>query len=185
MEATRLIAASARNNAWANYRLYRACAALRPAEVSQARVSFFPSILETLAHILLVDGYYLAMLQREGEGAFERDQAKLVSLGFAALKAAQQDFDRRLIEFCDALTGPDLDREVVLLRGGGQRFCETAAAVLLHLFEHDIHHRGQVHAMLAGSSVAPPQLDEFFLESDAPLRRDDFAALGWSEDRRW
>ena len=43
---------------------------------------------------------------------------------------------------------------------------ETIGNTLLHLFQHQIHHRGQAHAMLAGTSVAPPQLDEFFLEFD-------------------
>jgi uncharacterized damage-inducible protein DinB len=50
--------------------------------------------------------------------------------------------------------------------------------VLAHLFQHDIHHRGQVHAMLAGTRVAPPQLDEFFLAQDAPLRAAELEALG-------
>jgi uncharacterized damage-inducible protein DinB len=38
---------------------------------------------------------------------------------------------------------------------------------------HQIHHRGQAHAMLAGTSVAPPQLDEFFLDYDASRREND------------
>ena len=54
--------------------------------------------------------------------------------------------------------------------------------VLLHLFLHQTHHRGQVHAMLSGSSVAPPQLDEFVLTGDSRFRGDDLAALGWSEE---
>jgi uncharacterized damage-inducible protein DinB len=49
--------------------------------------------------------------------------------------------------------------------------------VLNHLFVHQIHHRGQVHAMLAGTSVKPPQLDEFFLAQDEPLRRHELLAL--------
>jgi uncharacterized damage-inducible protein DinB len=46
---------------------------------------------------------------------------------------------------------------------------------------HQIHHRGQAHAMLSETSVAPPQLDEFLLANDAPLRAADLAALGWKE----
>jgi hypothetical protein len=53
--------------------------------------------------------------------------------------------------------------------------------VLAHLFQHDIHHRGQVHAMLAGTAVAPPQLDEFFLAQDADLRAEDLRAMGLAE----
>ena len=43
---------------------------------------------------------------------------------------------------------------------------ERIGAVLAHLFQHQIHHRGQAHAMLAGTDVKPPQLDEFFLDHD-------------------
>ena len=49
-------------------------------------------------------------------------------------------------------------------------------ALLPHLFQHQIHHRGQAHAMLAGTGVAPPQLDEFFLDWD---RHPTVAARGF------
>jgi len=51
-------------------------------------------------------------------------------------------------------------------------------AVLAHLFVHQIHHRGQAHAMLSGTRVAPPQLDEFFLVWDAPRRAAELRRLG-------
>jgi uncharacterized damage-inducible protein DinB len=57
--------------------------------------------------------------------------------------------------------------------------------LLLHLFQHDIHHRGQAHAMLSATSVSPPQLDEFFAVGEAPLRAAEFAELGWTEDKVW
>jgi uncharacterized damage-inducible protein DinB len=50
--------------------------------------------------------------------------------------------------------------------------------VLPHLFVHQIHHRGQVHAMLSGTSVAPPQLDEFFLAENLSDRDDALRAIG-------
>jgi uncharacterized damage-inducible protein DinB len=49
--------------------------------------------------------------------------------------------------------------------------------VLPHVFVHQIHHRGQVHAMLSGTAAAPPQLDEFFLAADAPLRVAELSDL--------
>jgi uncharacterized damage-inducible protein DinB len=48
---------------------------------------------------------------------------------------------------------------------------------LPHVFVHQIHHRGQAHAMLSGTTAAPPQLDEFFLAADAPLRELDLHEL--------
>jgi len=65
----------------------------------------------------------------------------------------------------------------VLRRENGRRPVDPASAILTHLFVHQIHHRGQVHAMLAGTSVPPPQLDEFFLSEDQLRRAPDLAAL--------
>ena len=48
---------------------------------------------------------------------------------------------------------------------------ERIGDILAHVFLHDIHHRGQVHAMLSGTSVAPPQLDEFLLDYDREAER--------------
>src|SRR6478672_7677246 len=53
------------------------------------------------------------------------------------------------------------------------------------LFQHQIHHRGQAHAMLSGTRIKPPQLDEFFSIAEAPLRTSEFAGLGWTEETVW
>jgi uncharacterized damage-inducible protein DinB len=58
---------------------------------------------------------------------------------------------------------------------------DQAAHMLQHLFMHQTHHRGQVHAMLSGTPLAPPQLDEFLMPSEPHLRTADMAALGWRE----
>jgi len=58
---------------------------------------------------------------------------------------------------------------------------ERADRLLLHLFQHQIHHRGQAHAMLSGTTIPPPQLDEFFPLAEAPLRAAEFKELGWTE----
>ena len=64
---------------------------------------------------------------------------------------------------------------------------EKVDRVLLHLFQHQIHHRGQIHAMLSGTKIAPPQLDDFFLddEKERMQRRQDFAELGFTEAAIW
>lgn len=164
----------ARNNAWSNARLYRACLALSDDAFAATRVSFFPSLQLTLNHILLVDRYYIDALVDGGAGLTIFDE-EVPYPRAADLWPAQQESDRRLIAFCDALdSDAALQREVHIDRGPGVGIThETVGAVLPHLFVHQIHHRGQVHAMLSGTSVAPPQLDEFFLRFDAPSRARD------------
>jgi uncharacterized damage-inducible protein DinB len=62
---------------------------------------------------------------------------------------------------------------------------ERRDRLLLHLIQHQIHHRGQAHAMLAGTTLKPPQLDEFFSVAEAPLRAGEFSELGWTEATVW
>ncbi|WP_114392168.1 DinB family protein [Oleisolibacter albus] len=171
------VRAMARNNAASNHRLLTACCALDPAAVAARRTSFFPSIRATLNHILTVDWYYLDALTAGGRGlsCFEPEEP---FAEVAALAAAQRASDRDLVAFCDSLTDAALERPVRLDRGRRGIELETVGTVLPHLFVHQIHHRGQVHAMLAGTEVRPPQLDEFFLSADAGLRAADLAALG-------
>jgi uncharacterized damage-inducible protein DinB len=174
--ALTLLRGFARNNAWANHRLYAACAQLSQADLHARRVSFFPTIAKTLNHNLIVDWYYVDALARAGRGrsvfASEEPFAEL-----APLRAAQRASDLDLIALVQALRDPDLDRDVQLERADHVQM-ETAGDVLAHLFQHQIHHRGQVHAMLAGTGVAPPQLDEFFLREELPLRRRELEELG-------
>jgi uncharacterized damage-inducible protein DinB len=169
--------AMAGNNAWANHRLSAACARLTDGELKAERTGFFGSIHRTLNHILTVDWYYLDALEGGGRGpALYADPEPFTR--FEPLRAAQRESDRRLLAFCEGLRDADLDRAVVLVREGGARHPERAERVLAHLFQHQIHHRGQAHAMLSGTSVAPPQLDEFFLNEDVARRADELAALG-------
>lgn len=167
----------AENNLWANDRLFRAVCALKPGEFEAERTNFFPSIGETLNHLLSVDLYYLDMMREGGRGlgVFEtwvdHDDAQ-------RLAAAQAAFDRDLLDFCQGLSAADLDRRVSTDRGEDGKIPERIGDLLAHLFQHDIHHRGQVHAMLSGTSVKPPQLDEFFLDFDWKLRKEEVARLG-------
>jgi uncharacterized damage-inducible protein DinB len=165
----------ARNNAWSNARLLASCCRLSPAAFAAGRVSFFPSLQETLNHILVVDRCYIADLKGTGRQILVNE---IPYPDCAALAAAQAESDRELIEFCDALDEAVLQRQVTIDRHDGTICRETVAAILSHLFVHQIHHRGQAHAMLAGTTEAPPQLDEFFLAADAPRRQAELQHLG-------
>ena len=171
------------NNAWANHRLLTACARLTPEEFTAKRTGFFPSLRATLNHILIIDHFYVDAMEGGtlGPAAFADPEPRAT---VAALKEAQAAVDRRLLKVVEALDGPGLQRIVSVHRGASiQR--ERMDRLLLHLFQHDIHHRGQAHAMLSGTSVSPPQLDEFFAVGEAPLRAEEFAELGWTEERIW
>ncbi|MBB3524594.1 DinB family protein [Rhizobium redzepovicii] len=168
------------NNALANHRLLQACTALKPGEFEAPRTSFFPSIKETLNHIITVDWFYVDGLEGGtlGYQAFEIDEP---FDDISSLAQAQARVDQRLVALCEALT-PERLVSAVRLHRGDRIQEERMDDVLAHLFQHQTHHRGQVHAMLSGTSVAPPQLDEFIVAGDARFRGEELAELGWSEE---
>lgn len=168
--------AMARNNLWSNRRLLGAVATLDEAAFKARRTSFFPSLHETLNHILAVDLYYLDALAEGGVGPRIFLEYRPAATG-ADLLPRQEASDRRLVALCEGFGPADLERTVATDRGERGRFDETIGALLMHLFTHQTHHRGQAHAMLAGTVVPPPQLDEFFLVFDEPLRRAEMAGL--------
>ena len=175
--------AMAHNNAWANHRLLAACNGLSPEEFVAKQTGFFPSLRATLNHILIIDHFYVDAMEGGTLGpAAWADQEPCRTV--AALHDAQAAVDRRLLAVVERLDGAGLGRIVSIHRGTSiQR--ERIDRLLLHLFQHQIHHRGQAHAMLSATSVRPPQLDEFFAEGEAPLRAAEFEQLGWTEDAVW
>jgi uncharacterized damage-inducible protein DinB len=169
--------AMARNNAWANHRLLSACEALTPEEFAAPRVSFFPSLRLTFNHILDVDLYYITAL--EGGDALARYDAPDSDFADArSMRLAQTAADKRLIAFCERQTEQSLARDCVLPRPNRKPPPSPVGNVLEHLLQHQIHHRGQAHAMLSSTRIKPPQLDEFFLAGEEELRREELRALG-------
>ena len=178
------------NNAWANHRLLKACCALSAEDFAAKRTSFFPSIKATLNHILTVDWYYVEILERSLAGQPPHENARrhfevAEPCGTCAdISREQHATDQRLIALCNALTDARLDEVVRMPRRAGEQR-DRVRRILAHLFQHQIHHRGQAHAMLAGTSVKPPPLDEFYCANEAHLRAPDFAELGFSEEKIW
>ena len=178
--SSRLLLIQARANRLMNHRLHAAVASLSPAEFVAPRVGFFPSLHATLNHILVVDRYYVDAFVQGGLGlrAFD-DETPCATI--VELARAQSEVDHRLVAFCASLTDADLGRPVGCDRGARGVVADRVDRTLLHVFMHQTHHRGQVHAMLSGSSVAPPPLDEFFMQGDAARRADELVACGYTE----
>src|SRR6201995_2337774 len=157
--------AFAHNNAWANYRLLTACANLSQQDFEAERTGFFPSLQLTLNHIYVIDLFYVDALEGGwlGPEAWAND---VPHRSASALRQAQAAIDKRLIAVCDALA-PGALNDIVRVNRDTRVQPERRDRLLMHLFQHQIHHRGQAHAMLSGTSIEPPQLDEFFAIDEA------------------
>jgi uncharacterized damage-inducible protein DinB len=155
----------ARFNAWVNERLY-ACIAGLPDDVYRAdRKVFFGSIHHTLNHLLVVDRLWTGRIEGIDRGIRALDQ--ILYDDFASLRGARRDEDARLIDLVDRLDDERLQQPVRYRRMIGTGLEEARAGhILLTLFNHQTHHRGQVHALLTQAEIVPPPLDViFYLEA--------------------
>jgi uncharacterized damage-inducible protein DinB len=154
-------------NRWANERIYEAAGKLSPAELVAARSGFFPSLMKTLNHILVGDTIWMGRMDGTGSpGVTKLDQT--LHTDFAALKAARAAMDARIVAFVDGLTPPRLNEDLVYRTTTGEPMTTQMAQVLAHVFNHQTHHRGQAHAMLSSTEVAPPPLDLIYFLRDHP-----------------
>lgn len=152
-------------NRWANRRLYDAAGNLSPADLAAPRSGFFPSILKTLNHILVGDTIWMGRLDGTGNpGITGLD--RVLHTDFVALTAARIAMDDRIIAVVDACTPVQLAEDLVYRTMAGEAVTTPLDQVLAHVFNHQTHHRGQAHAMLSSTDVAPPSIDLiYFLRS--------------------
>lgn len=144
-------------NTLANARLYEACACLSDAERKRHRPAFFKSIHGTLNHILLGDRIWLTRFA--GGVAPSTNLDAILYESFDNLRVARTSEDRRIEAFAASLTDAFLAKAFEYVNNCGRLCRDPAAVVLAHFFNHQTHHRGQVHDMLSQTEVAPPSLD--------------------------
>ncbi len=154
----------ARYNAWANERLYAACAALAESELKAKRRAFFGSIHATLNHILVGDRLWMSRL---AGGTLVLPLNKILYEKFAPLRAARRAQDALLLGLVDGIAASRLDEPLHYRNTKGEDFATPHRLVLGHLFNHQTHHRGQVHDMLSQTAVAPPELDLIYFVRQA------------------
>lgn len=175
----RFIRKLAQMNRLANARLHRALTTLPTGAYEAARPAFFGSIRGTVNHILLVDRFYINALEGHSLNRAALDEARNCA-DLTTLMRWQAIEDDRLLAHVQGLAAGRLE-EIVSVDRGDRVQHDRRDDLLSHLFQHQTHHRGQVHGLLSMTSVAPPQLDEFIVGDDAASRAIDMGRLGWTE----
>jgi uncharacterized damage-inducible protein DinB len=147
----------ARYNRIANARLYEQCSKLDPAEYVCERRGSFGSIHGLLNHILLGDRIWMSRFA--GGGKTTPPLNSVLFETFAGLRAARVEQDTSIEAFFHSVDGNFLDREIPYTNSLGKDYVEAAPVAVFHFFNHQTHHRGQVHIMLSQTEVKPPSLD--------------------------
>jgi len=145
-------------NRWMNEKLYAACAELSPMQLDAERGAFFGSISGTLNHLAVGDRIWLQRFATHPAcGEVLRAVAELPAPtgldqrlfdDFAALAAHRRWLDGQILAWVAALVPADLDWPLDYRNTRGVAARRHYGALMLHFFNHQTHHRGQVTTLL-------------------------------------
>jgi uncharacterized damage-inducible protein DinB len=145
-------------NTWANQRLYTATAQLSDEQYRADRGAFFKSVHGTLNHLLVTDRIWMGRFTGEAETGHRLDS--ILFEQFAELRQARDAEDRRIEGYIGGLTAADLDGTIRYRRvSSPEEFIQPLGPALAHFFNHQTHHRGQVHCLLTALTGEAPSVD--------------------------
>lgn len=150
----------ARYNAWQNRSLVAAADTLSDDDRWQERGAFFGSVAGTFNHLLWDDALWLARFA----GDVRPELSVPVSLesprDWDVFKGLRVKRDAEVASWAAGVSEADLCGVIAWYPGGGDVRVEKPAAVCFaHLFNHQTHHRGQIHAMLTSAGAVPEPTD--------------------------
>jgi uncharacterized damage-inducible protein DinB len=147
----------ARYNRIANERLYQTCAQLDPAEYRKPRQVSFGSVHALLNHMLLGDRIWTSRFA--GGGKTTPPLNSILFDNFPELHSARVALDEEIESFFAGADAGFLQRQLRYVNSLGKDCVEQAPVAVLHFFNHQTHHRGQVHVLIAQTDIKPPSLD--------------------------
>ena len=154
-------------NVWQNNGLYRVVQAMDEADVRADRGAFFGSIFGTLNHLLWGDLLWMSRF----DGGPAQSPVIADSAAFTATvgDGAHQRIrtDARIVTWAAGVTASDLSGDLTWFSGSlNAEVAKPTATCITHFFNHQTHHRGQLHAMLTAAGQTPDATDLVFMPKD-------------------
>jgi len=152
----------ARYNRWQNENLYGGADRLPELERTRQTGAFFGSIQGTLSHLMFGDQ---AWMQRFETGlppprARSGKESPVAYPDWDELKHERRALDEIIIGWADRLTPEWLAGELTYYSGAAKsEFTRAKWVLVTHMFNHQTHHRGQVHCMLTQAGIKPHDTD--------------------------
>jgi uncharacterized damage-inducible protein DinB len=151
----------ARYNAWQNRSLYGAADTLTDAQRRENRGAFFGSVHATLAHILFGDQIWMSRF-----AGTPKPKAASIKESVSAypdwedLKRDRVAFDAVMVAWADGIDQSAIDGMLSYYSGAaGREVTRSRPLLIVHMFNHATHHRGQVHCLLTAFGAKPEATD--------------------------
>jgi uncharacterized damage-inducible protein DinB len=155
----------ARYNKWQNQSVFNTAETLSDIERRQDRTAFWGSIHSTLVHILWGDEQWMNRFADWPKPDKLNTPASLPNISdWSQLRLARQSADKKIEDWASSLTTDWLAADVMWYSGAaGRELSKPAWILVTHFFNHQTHHRGQVHAMLTGAGAKTDDTDLFLM----------------------
>lgn len=152
-------------NRWQNTSIFSAADTLSSAERARSRGAFWGSIEATLNHVLWGDRLWLSRL---GQGTPPKGTSMLDTIDeggdWESLKKARREQDAAIADWAASVEQVHLDASFTYVSAAiGKEFTQNIGLLTVHMFNHQTHHRGQVHAMLTAAGATPEDTDIPFM----------------------
>ncbi|HEY8125056.1 MAG TPA: DinB family protein [Methylocystis sp.] len=168
MASSTFVQTMARYNRWQNASLYAAADSLSEEERRKDRGAFFKSIHATFSHLLWADHMWLSRFSDAPRPSTPLSESASYRDDWDSLKQDRTACDERLILWADGVTDDWLAGDLIWRSGLMQSdMIKPKWFVVSHVFNHQTHHRGQIHAMLTAAGAKPQDTDLILMEQRA------------------
>jgi len=147
----------ARYNQWAGARLETELAKLSPEQLTAPSAVNFGSILAIANHLVLADRLWLNRFTGQGQPVTTVDAVPYP--GLPELAMARRVEEDRCLAYLLTLDPARLDGPLRYTTTEGARQTQALSLCLAHFFNHQTHHRGQMHGMLGACGIKAADID--------------------------
>lgn len=135
------------------HRYFEKLAEMSWAEFSKNREASFHSIKNIFIHTLGAVDYWLDFLQKENLHSKKKFEEYKT---FGEVKAYMKQVEKRMLGYLNSLSAKGLGKTYTVKNDSDENIQITAEDVLIHVFEEEVHHRGELIALLWQIGVEPP-----------------------------
>lgn len=151
-------------NAWQNKQLMDILNAADDTVLHKDHGAFFGSIFATLNHLLWGDQFWMSRFGQGQAPAVGGKDSTTYQPTYAAWSAERLRLDARITHWAEKLSNPELQGDLTWFSGlMGQDVTKSLGTCIVGFFNHQTHHRGQIHAMLTASGLDAPVTDLIFM----------------------
>lgn len=150
----------ARYNLWQNESLAKAASEISGSERQKDRGAFFGSIEKTFSPILWSDRLWLKRFEStDGPGGNIASSVSLIA-NWGQFREERAALDRQILEWAHGVSAEWLEGDLTWFAGSiGREKTNIKTLLVVQMFNHQTHHRGQIHAMLTASGAKPEATD--------------------------